>query len=155
MNEPPATNEHVKKTMQGNTKKNTSIEVLFRKALWHRGVRYRKNCKDILGTPDVAIKKYKIVVFCDGDFWHGKEYHGVKSHQKFWDEKIKRNQERDLEYTIRLRDDGWTVFRFWESDIRNDVNSCVDKVVNAIRQAKEKKHDNRRNEDNDCKITER
>ena len=54
MKEPPATNEHVKKTMQGNTKKNTSIEVLFRKSLWHRGIRYRKNCKDVLGTPDVG-----------------------------------------------------------------------------------------------------
>ena len=126
MKEPPATNEHVKKTMQGNTKKDTSIELLFRKALWRSGVRYRKNCKDILGTPDVAIKKYKLAGFCDGDFWHGKEYHGVKNHKKFWDEKIKRNQERDLEYTIRLRDEGWTVLRFWESDIRTDVVGCID-----------------------------
>ena len=149
MKEPPATNEHVKKTMQGNTKKNTSIEVLFRKALWHRGVRYRKNCKDVLGTPDVAIKKYKLVIFCDGDFWHGRAYHGVKSHKKFWDEKIKRNRERDLEYTIRLRDEGWTVLRFWESDIRSDVETCVDKVVETIRWVKEKEYDYRRNEDND------
>lgn len=149
MKEPPATNEHIKKTMQGNTKKNTSIEVLFRKALWHRGIRYRKNCKDVLGTPDVVIKKYKLAVFCDGDFWHGKEYHGVKNHKKFWDEKIKRNRERDLEYTIRLRDEGWIVLRFWESDIRHDVDSCVDKVVTMIRRVKEKKYDNRRNEDND------
>ena len=138
MKEPPATNEHVKKTMQGNTKKDTSIEVLFRKALWRSGVRYRKNCKDILGTPDVAIKKYKLAVFCDGDFWHGKEYHGVKNHKKFWDEKIKRNQERDLEYTIRLRDEGWTVLRFWESDIRTDVVGCIDKVINEIKRLKEK-----------------
>lgn len=149
MKEPPATNEHIKKTMQGNTKKNTSIEVLFRKALWHRGIRYRNNCKDVLGTPDVVIKKYKLAVFCDGDFWHGKEYHGVKNHKKFWDEKIKRNRERDLEYTIRLRDEGWIVLRFWESDIRHDVDSCVDKVVTMIRRVKEKKYDNRRNEDND------
>ena len=138
MKEPPAMNEHVKKTMQGNTKKDTSIELLFRKALWRSGVRYRKNCKDILGTPDVAIKKYKLAVFCDGDFWHGKEYHGVKNHKKFWDEKIKRNQERDLEYTIRLRDEGWTVLRFWESDIRTDVVGCIDKVINEIKRLKEK-----------------
>ena len=138
MKEPPAMNEHVKKTMQGNTKKDTSIELLFRKALWRSGVRYRKHCKDILGTPDVAIKKYKLAVFCDGDFWHGKEYHGVKNHKKFWDEKIKRNQERDLEYTIRLRDEGWTVLRFWESDIRTDVVGCIDKVINEIKRLKEK-----------------
>lgn len=138
MKEPPATNEHVKKTMQGNTKKNTSIEVLFRKALWHRGVRYRKNCRDILGTPDIAIKKYKIAVFCDGDFWHGKEYHGVKNHKKFWDEKIKRNRERDLDYTIRLRDEGWTVFRFWESDIKKDVNVVIDIIIKEIEKIKQR-----------------
>ncbi len=136
MKEPPATNEHVRKTMQGNTKKNTSIAVMFRNALCHRGIRFRKNCKDILGTPDVAIKKYKLAVFCDGDFWHGKEYHGVKSHKKFWDEKIKRNRERDLEYTIRLRDEGWTVIRFWESDIRNDVDGCVNKIISEIQRLK-------------------
>lgn len=138
MKEPPATNEHVKKTMQGNTKKDTSIEVLFRKTLWHRGIRFRKNCKDVLGTPDVVIKKYRLAVFCDGDFWHGKEYHGVNSHKKFWDEKIKRNQERDLEYTIRLRDEGWTVLRFWESEIRTNVVCCVEKVINEIKRLKEK-----------------
>ena len=136
MKEPPATNEHVKRTMQGNTKKDTSIEVLFRKALWHRGVRYRKNVKGVLGTPDVVIKKYRLVVFCDGDFWHGKDYHGVKKHKKFWDEKIKRNRERDLEYTIQLRDEGWTVLRFWESDIRTDVGACVDTVIGEIQRIK-------------------
>lgn len=139
MKEPPASNEQVKKTMKGNTKKDTSIEVLLRKTLWHRGVRYRKNCKDILGTPDISIKKYKLAVFCDGDFWHGKEYHGVKSHKKFWDEKIKRNQERDLEYTIRLRDEGWTVLRFWESDIRADADACADKIIGEIQRLKEKR----------------
>lgn len=133
MKEPPATNDKVRKSMRGNTKKDTSIEVLLRKALWRRGIRFRKNCKEILGTPDVSIKKYRLVVFCDGDFWHGKEYRGVKTHKKFWDEKIKRNRERDLEYTIRLRDDGWTVLRFWESDIHSDVEGCVDKVLEVIR----------------------
>ena len=139
MKEPPATNENVKKTMQGNTKKDTSIELLFRKALWHKGVRYRKNCKDILGTPDISIKKYRVAVFCDGDFWHGKDYHGVKNHKRFWNEKIKRNQERDLEYTIRLRDEGWTVLRFWESEIRTDVDGCVDKVLQEIQWVKRRK----------------
>ena len=139
MKEPSATNEHVRKSIQGNTKKDTSIERLFRKALWHRGVRFRKNCRDVLGTPDVSIKKYCLAVFCDGDFWHGKDYHGVKSHKKFWDEKINRNRERDLEYTIRLRDEGWIVLRFWESDIRSDVEACVDKVLEEIKRAERKK----------------
>ena len=129
---PPAKNEAVRKTMQGNTKKDTSIELLLRRALFKRGVRYRKNVKSILGTPDIAIKKYKLLVFCDGDFWHGKEYHGVKTHEWFWNEKIKRNRERDLEYTIRLRDEGWTVLHFWESEIKKDVEKCVDKVIRII-----------------------
>ena len=132
-NRPEATNEAVRRTMKGNTKKDTSIELVLRRALYKRGVRYRKNVKSILGTPDIAIKKYRLLVFCDGDFWHGRSYHGVKSHKQFWDEKIKRNRERDLEYTIRLRDEGWTVLRFWESDIRGNVDGCVDKVLEVIR----------------------
>ena len=134
--EPLATNEAVKHSMQGNTKKDTSIELLLRRALFKRGVRYRKNVKSSLGTPDISIKKYKLVVFCDGDFWHGNGYHSVKSHKKFWDEKIKRNRERDLEYTIRLRDEGWIVIRFWESEIRNDLDKCVEQIVDVVESRK-------------------
>ncbi len=130
--EPPPTNEAVRHTMQGNTKKDTSIEIILRSALWRRGIRFRKNVKSILGTPDIVIKKYHLVVFCDGDFWHGKDLHNIKSHKKFWDEKIKRNQERDLEYTIQLRDEGWTVLRFWESEIKKDVNICVEQIIKTI-----------------------
>ena len=135
--EPPATNEAVRHSMQGNTKKDTSIELLLRRALFKRGVRYRKNVKSILGTPDIAIKKYKLLVFCDGDFWHGREYHGVKTHEHFWNEKIKRNRERDLEYTIRLRDEGWTVLRLWESDIRNDLEKCVQQIMKVMHEKKQ------------------
>ncbi len=139
MKAPPATNNNVRKSMQRNTESDTSIEVLLRKALWNKGVRFRKNCKDILGTPDLAIKLYKIAVFCDGDFWHGKNNNRVKNNKKYWDEKIKRNKERDLEYTIRLRDDGWTVLRFWESDIRINVEACADKVVDTLQRLKKKR----------------
>lgn len=135
-NRPEATNEAVRRTMKGNTKKDTTIELALRRALYKRGVRYRKNVKTILGTPDIAIKKYRLLVFCDGDFWHGNSYHSVKSHKQFWDEKIKRNRERDLEYTIRLRDDGWTVLRFWESDIKNNIGDCIQQIIDAITNAK-------------------
>lgn len=137
-NRPEATNEAVRRTMKGNTKKDTTIELTLRRALYKRGVRYRKNVKTILGTPDIAIKKYRLLVFCDGDFWHGNSYHSVKSHKQFWDEKIKRNRERDLEYTIRLRDEGWTVLRFWESDIKNNINDCIQQIIGAITNAKTK-----------------
>ena len=135
-NRPEATNEAVRRTMKGNTKKDTTIELTLRRALYKRGVRYRKNVKTILGAPDIAIKKYRLLVFCDGDFWHGNNYHGVKSHKHFWDEKIKRNRERDLEYTIRLRDEGWTVLRFWESEIKNDLDDCVNKIIAIIEKRK-------------------
>lgn len=135
-NRPEATNEAVRRTMKGNTKKDTTIELTLRRALYKRGVRYRKNVKTILGTPDIAIKKYRLLVFCDGDFWHGNSYHSVKSHKQFWDEKIKRNRERDLEYTIRLRDEGWTVLRFWESDIKNNIDDCIQQIIDAITNAK-------------------
>lgn len=137
-NRPEATNEAVRRTMKGNTKKDTTIELTLRRALYKRGVRYRKNVKTILGTPDIAIKKYRLLVFCDGDFWHGNSYHSVKSHKQFWDEKIKRNRERDLEYTIRLRDEGWTVLRFWESDIKNNIDDCIQQIIEAITNAKNK-----------------
>ena len=135
-NRPEATNEAVRRTMKGNTKKDTTIELTLRRALYKRGVRYRKNVKTILGTPDIAIKKYRLLVFCDGDFWHGNSYHSVKSHKQFWDEKIKRNRERDLEYTIQLRDEGWTVLRFWESDIKNNIDDCIQQIIDAITNAK-------------------
>ncbi len=128
------------KVMQGNTKKDTKIELILRKALWHSGVRYRKNVKDVIGTPDICIKKYKIAIFCDGDFWHGKDFsdNQFKTNKKFWDNKIKRNKERDLETTIKLRDNGWTVLRFWESEIKDSLANCVKVILYHINMKKHK-----------------
>ena len=111
--------------------KNTSIEVILRHALWHKGLRYRKNVKGVYGTPDICVKKYRLAIFCDGDFWHGKNYTDKEftTNKKYWDNKIKRNKERDLEVTITLRDQGWTVLRFWEDEIRHDLDGCVEKVM--------------------------
>ena len=129
----------IRKIMQGNKAQKTSIEVILRKALWHKGVRYRKNVKDVLGTPDICIKKYRLAIFCDGDFWHGNKYKDIiaddrfTKNKKFWNEKIKRNTERDLEITIALRDQGWTVLRFWESEIRQDLDACVHEALKFIK----------------------
>lgn len=114
--------------------KDTKIEVDLRKALWHRGIRYRKNMRLYNCHPDIVITKYKIAVFCDGDFWHGNalEKYDVKTNTEFWHEKIKRNVERDLENTIELRDNGWIVLRFWESEILNKLEDCVSEVVDSI-----------------------
>lgn len=112
----------------------TGIEVCLRKALWHKGVRYRKNFKVFDCHPDIVITKYKIAVFCDGNFWHGKELQKrpIKHNSSYWNEKIRRNIERDLENTIELRDNGWIVLRFWEDDIQNNLPNCVDDVLRYI-----------------------
>ena len=102
------TKEQRHKNMQAIRSKDTKIEILLRKALWHEGIRYRKNYKVCSCHPDIVITKYKIAVFCDGEFWHGKsmERYDVTTNVKYWHEKIRRNVERDLENTIELRDNG-------------------------------------------------
>lgn len=121
------------KNMKAVKSHDTKIEVTLRKALWHKGIRYRKNYKLYSCKPDIVITKNKIAIFCDGDFWHGKEDPSiVKTHKDFWCEKIKRNIERDLENTIELRDNGWTVLRFWESEIQSNLSDCINKIFNAI-----------------------
>ena len=128
------TTEQRHRNMAAIKSKDTKIEVTLRKALWHRGIRYRKNMRLYNCHPDIVITKYKIAVFCDGDFWHGKslEKYDVKTNTRFWHEKIKRNVERDLDNTIELRDNGWIVLRFWESEIKKDLNSCVLLIINEL-----------------------
>lgn len=121
----------IMKSIKGS---DTGIEVRLRKALWHKGIRYRKNFKVFDCHPDIVITKYKIAVFCDGNFWHGKELQKrpIKHNSSYWNEKIRRNVERDLENTIELRDNGWIVLRFWEDDIQNNLPNCVDNVLRYI-----------------------
>lgn len=121
------------KNMKAVKSHDTKIEVILRKALWHKGIRYRKNYKILSCKPDIVITKHRIAIFCDGDFWHGKEDPNiVKTHKAFWTEKIKRNVERDLENTIELRDNGWRVLRFWESEIQDKLPYCIEIILNTI-----------------------
>ena len=121
--------------MKANRSNNTRIELLLRRELF---IRYRVNRKILTTRPDISIAKYKIAVFCDGDFWHGKDYYDgrVQHNKKFWDKKIRRNKERDFEQTILLRDEGWTVLRFWGSEINEDVAACAQRVIESINQKK-------------------
>lgn len=121
----------IMKSIKGS---DTGIEVRLRKALWHKGIRYRKNFKVFDCHPDIVIIKYKIAVFCDGNFWHGKELQKrpIKHNSSYWNEKIRRNVERDLENTIELRDNGWIVLRFWEDDIQKNLPNCVSDVLRYI-----------------------
>ena len=126
------TKEQRHKNMSHIRAKNTMPELLLRKALWHRGLRYRKNYKMLPGSPDIAIIRYRIAVFVDGDFWHAKGHQEHPGEQigsnKEYLQKLKRNVERDKEVNDELTDRGWLVLRFWESEIKKDLQKCVDTV---------------------------
>lgn len=117
--------------------KNTKIEVILRKALWNAGFRYRKNYDKLPGKPDIALTKYKIAIFCDGEFFHGKDWEVLKpklengNNPDFWIKKITRNQQRDDEVNKQLLFMGWTVIRFWGNEIKKNPEQCV-KVVEEI-----------------------
>ena len=129
------TPEQRRRNMQRVKSKDTSIELALRTALWHEGIRYRKNYKGVPGHPDIAITRYRIAVFCDSAFFHGKDYETRKkpeTHAEFWDRKIRRNMERDREVETQLRALGWTVLRFWDDEIKKNLPGCVQAVKEAI-----------------------
>ena len=135
------TNETTHKIMSAIKQKDTEPEVLLRKALWRAGLRFRKNYRGLPGKPDIVFTKAKIVVFCDGDFWHGHNWavrglpsfeEELLSYSSFWKEKLLHNIARDKQVTEMLTNEGWTVLRFWESDIRSNVNKCVEIIKNRI-----------------------
>lgn len=124
--------------MQHIKAKDTKIEILLRKALWKEGIRYRKNYKDLPGKPDIVITKYKIAIFCDGEFFHGKDWEVLKpmlekgNNGSFWVSKISKNRERDDKINKALLFKGWTVIRFWGEDITRHLNECVKVVKETI-----------------------
>lgn len=117
--------------------KNTKPELAFRKALWASGYRYRIDYKKLIGKPDIALKKYKTVIFIDGEFWHGfnwEERKGkIKTNREFWIPKIERNIQRDNEVNTELKRFGYTVFRFWQKEVDQDLESCLKKVLDSLK----------------------
>lgn len=114
--------------------KDTRAEVLLRKTLWHLGFRYRKNYRKLPGTPDIALTRQKIAIFVDGDFWHARGHEErpgeqIASRKKYWRKKLSRNVERDKEVNDALTEEGWLVLRFWESEVRKDLERCVEEVI--------------------------
>ena len=124
--------------MVANKSKGTKIELLLGKVLWNSGIRYRKNDKGIHGTPDFTLRGFRIAIFCDGEFWHGRDWEvnkeKIKSNHSFWYAKIERNIQRDREITLQLESEGWKVFRFWETDIRKHTDQLVGQVLAYIQQ---------------------
>ena len=125
------------KNMKAIKSKDTKIEVMLRKELWTRGLRYQKNSKKVFGKPDIVFIGKKVAVFCDSEFWHGydcdnkkKEF---KSHQDFWIPKIERNIARDKEVNDQLKRAGWTVLRFWGNDIKKNLQACADEIERTVK----------------------
>ncbi len=122
--------------MQAVKNKDSKIEITLRKALWRKGIRYRKNYNKVIGKPDIAMVGKKVAVFCDSEFWHGKNWKKKKqtihSNRDFWINKIERNMERDIEVNESLTSEGWKVLRFWGKDIMKDTAGCIEKIVRVL-----------------------
>ncbi|PRZ15945.1 T/G mismatch-specific endonuclease [Laceyella sediminis] len=126
------------KNMRAIRGKNTKLEECVAKALWQRGVRFRRNVGDLYGKPDIAIKKYKIVIFVDSCFWHFCSDHTTipKRNRDFWINKLSRNKERDQEVTEYYRERGWYVFRIWEHRLKEDFDGVIDELVECVQNTK-------------------
>lgn len=128
--------EQISYNMRRVRNKDSQIEITLRRELWAQGLRYRKNVKSVYGHPDIAFIGKKVAVFCDSEFWHGFNWserkHDFRSNQDFWIPKIERNMQRDADVTQHLRQEGWTVLRFWGKEIKNDVSVCANKIMKAV-----------------------
>ena len=114
--------------------KDTKIEKIMRKAVYDSGLRgYRLHYK-LPGKPDIVFPKYKVTIFCDGEFWHGKHYYGKRwKYKRYWQDKIKYNMDRDKKNNRNLRKSGWSVLRFWEKDIEKKMDKCIRKIKRKLK----------------------
>lgn len=128
----------VSKTMKRVKSKDTSIEVVLRKALWKKGIRYRKNYSKLPGKPDIVITKYKIAIFCDSEFFHGKDWEKLKkqlqggNNADYWIQKIQKNRQRDRDNDKQLVYLGWNVLHFWGKDILKNTDECIKSIEETI-----------------------
>lgn len=126
------------RNMRNIRSKDTKIELALRKALWKQGIRYRKNYRTLPGSPDIALTKYKIAVFCDSEFFHGKDWEVLKprleagNNPDFWVKKIEKNRYRDIETDKKLFFMGWTVIHFWGTEILKNTDECVKVIQETI-----------------------
>lgn len=132
------TKEQRHRNMSHIKSKDTKIELILRKKLWEKGYRYRKNYKKLPGKPDIVLTKYKIAIFCDSEFFHGKDWKNLKSklcrsnNSQFWINKIQTNIERDERVNKELLFLGWTVIRFWGDEIKKNPDECIKIIEEKI-----------------------
>ena len=134
------TKEQISRNMKSNKGKDTKPELLLRKELWRRGLRYRKNYKELYGKPDIVFLGTRIAVFVDGKMWHGYDWEhqkdDFKSRRDYWIPKIERNIEHDYEVTQELISLDWLVMRFWDFEIKKNLQECADKIERAYNNRK-------------------
>ena len=118
----------------------SGLERLLHRELYSRGLFFRTNCPDVPGTPDVVFPREHLAVFMDGCFWHDCPIHGPRNQSltPFWRTKLQRNRSRDKNVDILLRDEGWTVLRYWEHD---DIEEVADEIVWVKRRLREQLQD--------------
>lgn len=130
--------ETIHYTMSRIRGKDTGIEKAFRHALTEKGIRYRCNSKYIYGHPDLSWKGLKVVVFCDSEFWHGKNFESarksLKRHEEYWVKKIERNIERDHLVNAELAKQGYVVKRYWGLEITKDLPRVVEEILSVLRE---------------------
>lgn len=131
--------ERASAAARGSSRKTeTRCEVVLRKVLWRAGARYRKNVRDLPGKPDVVFRGVRLAVFCDGDFWHGRNWDERRrklaqgSNAGYWVAKIERNRQRDREHDRALQAEGWTVLRYWETDILADPQAIAEEILATL-----------------------
>lgn len=138
---PKASSSAILKTMKANKGKDSKLELMVRHALWREGYRYRKNNRQLFGVPDISFPNLKIVVFLDSCFWHACPLHFVmpKSNTSYWVPKINRNIERDIEVSNHYLEDDWTLLRFWEHEVYNDLERVLKTIKYFVDEKKKLK----------------
>lgn len=116
--------------------KNGKAETILAKIIWHKGYRYRRNYKKLPGSPDIAILRYHIAVFVDGEFWHGENWEErkakLKHNREYWIEKIEENMARDKRVDAQLKELGWIPIHFWEKQALKNTDECLNAILELI-----------------------
>ncbi|USG67346.1 very short patch repair endonuclease [Brevibacillus ruminantium] len=133
------TKEQRSKNMKAIRSTGSALENKVTKELWRRGFRFRKNVRKLMGNPDIAIQKHKIVIFLDSCFWHSCPIHGnmPTTNVGYWEKKLKRNMDRDIEVKEYYSNKGWKILRIWEHEVKNDFEGTLEKISNFILQSKQ------------------
>lgn len=134
------TEEQRRRNMKAIRSKNTRIENKLAKALFSRGYRYRKNDQSVFGKPDLTFRRLKIAIFCDSEYFHGKDWnkekHRIKTNTEFWHKKIEQNMLRDQMVNEELLKNNWKVLRYWGKEIEKNVDICISEIVKVIEERK-------------------